>query len=94
MKITLNLPEFLLRRAEAAAAQQRRTLDELVAEAVELKVTADEAAADAAVASENALAAFAASLQRMPDGSYFNPNGIEDEGLFETLEKLRLGRQA
>jgi hypothetical protein len=28
----------------------------------------------------------------LPDGSLYNPNGIEDEGFFETLEDLRSGR--
>ena len=41
-----------------------------------------------------AAAAFAARLQREPDGSYCNPDGIEDERFFETLESLRSGRLA
>ena len=94
MKITLDLPETLLQRARAAAAQHGRPLDQLVADAVEVKLAEDEAAVRAAEASENALAAFAAGLQRLPDGSLFNVNGIDDEGSFETLDALRAGRRA
>ncbi len=60
--------------------------------AVEAKAAAHEEVARALAASEAALKAFESSLQRMPDGSYFNPDGIEDEGFFEALESLRTGR--
>lgn len=92
MPKTFDLPETLLRRAEAAAAAEGRSLADWVALAVEVKAAAHEEAALARAASEAALNAFAARLQLMPDGSYFNPDGIEDEAFFETLESLRTGR--
>lgn len=94
MPKTFELPEPLLRRAEAAAADEGCPLGDWVALAVEAKAAAHEEAARARAASEAAMKAFASSLQRLPDGSYFNPDGIEDEGFFETLESLRSGRRA
>ncbi len=89
MKTTFDLPEPLLRRAKAAAAHQGRPLRDLVAEAIEGKLVADEAAARAASQQENAWKTFSKRLQKLPDGSYFNPDGIDDEGFFESLEVVR-----
>lgn len=94
MPKTFELPEALRHRAEAAAADEGRTLEDWVALAVEAKAAAHEEAFRALAASAAASEAFAARLRRMPDGSYFNPDGIEDEGFFETLENLRSGRLA
>ena len=94
MPKTFDLPDTLLRRAEAAAAGAGLPLEDWLALAIEAKATAHEEAARADAASEAALKAFASRLQRMPDGSYFNPDGIEDEGFFEALESLRSGRLA
>ncbi len=33
--------------------------------------------------------AYFRKLQRLPDGSYYNPDGIDDEGFFEELERFR-----
>ena len=52
------------------------------------------AAVRANAAREAAMQAFAASLQRLPDGTYFNPDEIEDEGFFEPLESRNSGRPA
>lgn len=92
MPKTFDLPDSLLRRAEAAAAEAGRPLADWVALAVEAKVTAHEETARALAASDAALKAFASRLQVLPDGSLYNPDGIEDEGFFETLENLRSGR--
>lgn len=92
MPKTLELPEPLLHRAETAVVDAGLPLADWVALAVEAKAAAHEESARARAASEAALNAFAARLQLMPDGSYFNPDGIEDEGFFETLEILRTGR--
>ena len=35
------------------------------------------------------MAALRAALVMQPDGSYINLLGIEDEGFFETLDKMR-----
>lgn len=89
MKTTFDLPEPLLRRAKAAAAHQGRPLRDLVAEAIEVKLTTDEAAARSNAERDNAWKAFSSRLQKLPDGTYFNPEGIEDESFFETLETIR-----
>ncbi len=93
MKTTFDLPEPLLRRAKAAAAHQGRPLRDLVAAALESKLAADDAAAQADAARDNAWAAFQARLQKQPDGSYINPDGIEDTAFFEALDTIRAERQ-
>ena len=92
MPNAFDLPESLQLRAEAAAANEGRPLQEWLLLAIETKVAAHEAAVRADAASVAALQAFGASLERQPDGTYFNPNGIEDEGYFETLKNLHAGR--
>lgn len=89
MKTTFDLPEPLLRRAKAAAAHQGRPLRDLVADALESKLSADDALARAAAEQDNAWAAFTLRLQKLPDGTYFNPEGIADEGFFEALDLVR-----
>ena len=92
MKTTFDLPEPLLRRAKAAAAHQGRPLRDLVAEAIDAKLAADRAAARAVSKQSNEWDAFKAQLIQQPDGSWFNPNGIDDEGFFEVLEEVRHDR--
>ena len=92
MKTTFDLPEPLLRRAKAAAAHQGRPLRDLVADALESKLSADDASAQAESVRANAWAAFQARLQKLPDGSWFNPDGIEDTAFFEVLDTLRAER--
>ena len=95
MKTTFDLPEPLLRRAKAAAAHQGRPLRDLVAEAIADKLGMQAAAQQRR--SEPAPAEWAAvlaTLVRQPDGTYVNPNGIEDEGFFDELENIRSGRLA
>ena len=89
MKTTFDLPEPLLRRAKAAAAHQGRPLRDLVAEAIDAKLAADRVAARAVSKQSNEWDAFKAQLIQQPDGSWFNPNGIDDEGFFEALEEVR-----
>lgn len=89
MQTTFDLPEPLLRRAKAAAAHQGRPLRDLVADALESKLSADDALARAAAEQDNAWAAFTLRLQKLPDGTYFNPEGIADEGFFEALDLVR-----
>ncbi len=96
MKTTFDLPEPLLRRAKAAAAHQGRPLRDLVAEAIDAKLAADQAAAREAAKQPNEWEAFKAQLIQQPDGSWFNPNGIDDDGFFEVLDEVRnerLGQQ-
>ena len=93
MKTTFDLPEPLLRRAKAAAAHQGRPLRDLVADAIEDKLSSDEATARAAAEQDNAWKAFTSRLQKLPDGTYYNPEGIADESFFEALEVIRTERQ-
>jgi hypothetical protein len=89
MKTTFDLPEPLLRRAKAVAAHQGRPLRDLVAEAIEGKLSADENASRSGAARESAWKAFSSRLQKLPDGSYFNPESIGDQSFFESLEAIR-----
>jgi hypothetical protein len=90
MKTTFDLPEPLLRRAKAAAAQQGRPLRDLVAEAIDAKLVADATLATAAApAPDHGWKAFAARLVQQPDGSWINPDGIDDERFFQALEDIR-----
>lgn len=95
MKTTFDLPEPLLREAKSMAAQQGRPLRDLVAEAIAEKLdtqTAGRQRRSEPPADE--WAAFLATLAHQPDGTYVNPNGIEDEGFFEELDNIRASRLA
>lgn len=98
MKTTFDLSESLLRKAKATAARQGRPLRDLVAEAIDEKLRAQNAATDRAEATltprAQAWKAFAAKLKRAPDGTYVNPNGIDDDMFFKNIENLRTGDQA
>ncbi|MGI9025244.1 MAG: hypothetical protein ACR2GP_06625 [Burkholderiaceae bacterium] len=89
MKTTFDLPDSLLRKAKAVAADQGRPLRDLVADAIQDKLAALAAAKDELSGKTNEWKAFASHLQRLPDGSYFNPRGIDDESFFESLEMIR-----
>lgn len=95
MKTTFDLPEPLLRRAKAAAAHQGRPLRDLVAEAIaeKLEVPATAAPQRRAEPPQDEWAAYLATLVRQPDGSYLNPNGIDDDSeFFKALDEMRSGR--
>lgn len=89
MKTTFNLPDPLLRKAKALAAQQGRPLRDLVAEAISEKL---EHVANTLKASEGRRQAWKhwrSRLYQLPDGSWFNPDGIEDESFFQALDEVR-----
>jgi len=92
MKTTFDLPDPLLRKAKALAAQQGRPLRDLVAEALGEKLEdAADGAAGAAKASEGRRGAWEhwrTRLEQLPDGSWFNPDGI-DESFFQSLDEVR-----
>lgn len=99
MKTTFDLPEPLLRRAKAAAAHQGRPLRDLVAEAIDAKLAADGALVGAAksapAAPDHGWKAFTAKLVKQADGTWVNPDGINDERFFQALEDIRAeGRRA
>ena len=92
MQKTFELPEPLLHRAAAAAADEGWALERWVQLTIEAKVTAHEEIVRALAASDAALKAFASRLQVLPNGSLYNPDGIDNEGFFDTLQNLRSGR--
>ncbi len=94
MKTTFDLPDPLLRRAKAVAAEQGRPLRDLIAEAITDKLAAPPRGAPSRRAEPPAREweAYLATLQRQSDGSYVNPDGIDDEGFFEALDDMRANR--
>lgn len=98
MKTTFDLPDPLLRKAKALAAQQGRPLRDLVAEAIDEKLEgASGSPVDSAKASEprrEAWDRWRARLQQLPDGTWFNPDGVEDESFFQALDEFRRERWA
>jgi hypothetical protein len=93
VKTTFDLPSTLVRKAKALAAQQGRPLRDLVAEAIDEKLeVAAGGEADAAKAGEvrrEAWERWKNRLERRPDGTWFNPEGIDDEPFFQSLEEAR-----
>jgi hypothetical protein len=93
VKTTFDLPDPLLREAKALAAQQGRPLRDLVAEAIgeklEHTVGGPKGAATISEGRREAWERWRARLERLPDGSWFNPGGIEDESFFQALEEVR-----
>ena len=93
MKTTFDLPDLLVRKAKALAAQQGRALRDLVAEAIDQRlITEPSEVTDRPEASESrrkSWEAWRARLVQEPDGSWRNPDGIEDESFFEDLEDIR-----
>ena len=94
MKTTFDLPDPLLRRAKAVAAEQGRPLRDLIAEAITDKLAAPPRDVPLRRSEPPAQEweAYLATLERQPDGSYVNPNGIDDESYFEDLDDIRASR--
>jgi len=94
MKTSFDLPDPLLRKAKAFAAQQGRPLRDLVAEALGEKIDhpagGEVGAAKPSVGRREAWERWRARLKQLPDGTWFNPDGIEDESFFQSLEEIRL----
>jgi hypothetical protein len=87
MKTTFDLPDPLLRRAKAAAAAQGRPLRDLVAEAIEARLAAPPQPAPQRRREPPAdeWQAYLSTLELQPDGSYINPNGIDDPTFHQAL---------
>jgi hypothetical protein len=93
VKTTFDLPDPLLRKAEALAAQQGRPLGDLVAEAIDEKLEHRVGGAMAARRTmegrREAWERWKTRLEKLPDGTWLNPDGIEDESFFQSLEEIR-----
>jgi hypothetical protein len=89
MKTTFDLPDPLLRKAKALAAQQGRPLRDLVAEAIGEKLEYAVGVAKATEGRRVAWERWRTRLKQLPDGSWFNPDGIEDESFFQSLAEIR-----
>ncbi|MGH8797731.1 MAG: hypothetical protein ACREXI_11780 [Caldimonas sp.] len=94
MKTTFDLPDPLLRRAKAAAAAQGRPLRDLVAEAIEARLSAPPSPPQRrSEPPPDEWQEFLDALVLQPDGSYINPNGIDDDDpFFQALDDLRSSR--
>jgi hypothetical protein len=93
VKTTFDLPDPLLRKAKALAAQQGRPLRDLVAEAIgqKLEDAVDEVREEPVARQQpsDAWRRWKARLERLPDGSWFNPEGVADESFFDSLDEIR-----
>lgn len=94
MKTTFDLPDPLIRRAKALAAEQGRPLRDLVAEAITEKLKSPASGPRKTPIGHRegrrlTWEEWSAKLQKLPDGTWFNPDGIQDESYFETLEAIR-----
>lgn len=93
MKTTFDLPDPLLRKAKVLAAQEGRPLRDLVAEAIGEKLEhangGEVSAEKTGEGRREAWERWRARLQQLPDGSWFNPDGIEDEAFFQSLDEVR-----
>jgi len=89
MKTTFDLPDPLLRKAKALAAQQGRPLRDLVAEAIGEKLEGTVGAVKVGGERRAAWERWKTRLEQLPDGSWFNPEGVEDESFFHSLDEIR-----
>jgi hypothetical protein len=93
VKTTFDLPNALIRKAKALAAQQGRPLLDLVAEAIHEKLEAaapgETDATSARGVRREAWERWKSRLEQHPDGTWFNPEGIDDEIFFQSLEGSR-----
>ena len=93
MKTTFDLPDALVRKAKALAAQQGRPLRDFVAEAIDEKLEVgaggEANAMKATDARREAWERWKSRLERRSDGTWFNPEGVEDESFFRSLEEVR-----
>ena len=93
VKTTFDLPDLLLRKAKVLAAHQGRPLRDLVAEAIDEKlkhVGGNAVGTTRAIEGRReAWERWKTRLKKLPDGSWFNPDGVEDESFFQSLEEIR-----
>jgi len=92
VKTSFDLPDQLLRRAKAVAAEQGRPLRDLMAEALDEKLDRSSGGQRRIPGYREGLPPtweeWRAGVEELPDGRLFNPSGI-DESFFEILEEIR-----
>ena len=93
MKTTFDLPDPLLRRAKAVAANEGRALRDFVAEALTEKLEAHAGSRQKARSPSAEWKEFAARLQKRPDGSFINPSGVDNQALDDVLDAIRQERR-
>jgi hypothetical protein len=94
MKTTFDLPDPLVRRAKALAAEQGRPLRDLVAEAITEKlkapiVSSKRVPIGTREGRRETWEEWKSHLVQQPDGSWLNTDAIDDPSFFETLDALR-----
>lgn len=89
MKTTFDLPDALLRKAKAAAAEQGRPLRDLVTEALTEKLSALALPKSSKRGRDSEWKAFEARLVKLPDGTFLNPEIPEGEDFPELLDSVR-----
>ena len=91
MLVTLDLPPALLHQATACALPQGCSFQDLVIDALKDKLP--DAPDTALPPPVDEWAEFESRLQLQPDGSYINPDGLDDDHeFFKNLERIRSDR--
>ncbi len=97
MKTTFDLPDPLVRRAKALAAEQGRPLRDLVAEAIVEKLKSPapavtggrKAPVGRSEGRRETWEEYRSKFVLQADGTYRNMDAIDDESFFRTLEEIR-----
>jgi len=97
MKTTFDLPDPLVRRAKALAAEQGRPLRDLVAEALAEKLQSPVAIVVGGrripvgrrEGQRETWEEYRSKFVEQPDGSFVNTDAIEDESFYRALEEIR-----
>jgi hypothetical protein len=94
MKTTFDLPDTLLRRAKALAAEQGRPLRDLVAEALTEKLGSPRTPVGKHPSGRReghreTWEEYRSRFELQPDGTYRNMDAIDDESFYRALEEIR-----
>lgn len=83
MKTNLELPDDLMQRMKLQAAERNRKLKDVIEEVIRRGLATTERS------EANPLEALKNRFIRNADGTYTNPDGIDDPGFFTELEQIR-----
>ncbi|RQW80803.1 MAG: hypothetical protein EHM62_05410 [Methylococcus sp.] len=83
MKTTLELPDDLMQRMKLRAAERNRKLKDVIEEVIRRGLVTTERS------EANSLDALKNRLIHNADGTYTNPDGIDDPEFFTELEHIR-----